>query len=265
MGKTASVKDMLNDIWRQCSCEIVQLYLDAGIDVNAADPRLGTPLRYAALCGRSDVVNLLLAQSTVNPNFSTPSCCPALIEAATGDHLFICKQLAAHPATDINITWKETSPIVASVERGHLDCVKMFTSLPNCKLDSKDILLEATKRGLAEIVKYLLSIPSIRDHASSRSLMSAAVLGYHQIAEALIPFVDVNELNDCGPSERKTALHCAIQYGSLDVVSLLVNCPSLDFTVKDHNNDTALEFATNSNKTEAAKIISDALATRGHA
>ena len=255
--KQISTEGLLNDIWKKCSVRTLELYIDAGVSVSESDLRKGPPIRYAAHCERVDIVKALLDYPDVDPNSCGISdCCPALIEAAISGNLEICQMLSSHPLTDTNIVYDGNTPLEITVRRGHLDCVKFFISLPECR-PTDNLLLEAVNRGYLHIVEYLTTVSSVP--CLPRCLLVATMLNYEQIAQIIIPLVDINTVLVCG-TERKTSLHCAVEYDVSSIVRLLVSQPSINLKVENHDGDTAYDFAMKNEKYGLAEIIKNSSA-----
>lgn len=144
------------------ACEIgftyaVKQLLPCGVDVNKA-------LRKASQNGHLDVVNLLLADSRVNPSAD----CGCGFRGLRG----VC------------------CAIGLASQNGHLDVVKLLLADPRVSAGIDGALGEASRNGHLDIVKLLLADPRINPSANDNyAIRLADGNGHLGIAKLLLPLV----------------------------------------------------------------------------
>jgi ankyrin len=249
---------------REGCVECAKVLLDAGADLNAADPDGISPLISALINGHYDVAGFLIDKGA-NVNLSDKTGRTALY-AAVDDHsmpysnrpspkesdneltsLDIVHQLLAHGA-NVNAQLKTAQPYRTKVDRGN-DTMLTTGTTP---------LLRAAKAGDVVVVRALLekgADPGLVTRTGINAAMAAAGLGTKEedgtgrqkteadaveaIGLLLAAGVDVNAADSNG----RTALHGAAQKGYDQVVRFLVSKGgTLD--VKDRRGFSPLDAAT---------------------
>jgi uncharacterized protein len=128
-----------------------------GFDPNTLDEKGLSGLLVAAREGASKVVDLLLSQNRIQLELRSPQDENALMMAALGGHLTICKTLIAKGA-DVNKTgW---APLHYAATKGHLDVMKLLLE-NHAYIDAESPnkttpLMMAVMYGTAEAVKLLI-------------------------------------------------------------------------------------------------------------
>ncbi|MGE3920825.1 MAG: ankyrin repeat domain-containing protein, partial [Gammaproteobacteria bacterium] len=166
--------------------------------------------------------------------------------------------------------------LIKAVCRGHISTVKLLTS--KAILDDAPFLLSLRNNNgftaflsaccfpesTVEIVSHLLSLDSsiyeqIVDRENSdrhrNGLMLAIVHQKSDIAEFLLREVYRNDLDTLKLDKQKdanwnTALHLAVQYYHPKLIEILLRDHKVDHKLKNHNNQSALEFLDSPNNKE---------------
>ena len=248
---------------RQGCVDCVPVLLQAGADINAADPDGITPLLSAIINGHYDVANLLLEKGA-NPNVADRTGRTPLFSAVDfhtmpasnrpspkeidneSTSLEVVKTLLAKGA-DVNAQLKQQQPYRTKLDRGD-DTMLTAGTTP---------LLRAAKAADVEAMKVLLAKganPKLATRNGVNPLMAAAGLGTKEedttgrrktqadaieaIKLCLDAGVDVNAVDSRG----QTALHGAAFQGYDDVVQFLA-AHGAKLDVKDRNGKTPLDSA----------------------
>lgn len=160
----------------QSRCDIVQLLLDAGAEVDVFNQYDDSPLRAAAAAGNSEVVKILL-QAGANPNLTGTGTRSALFEAAMHGHARIVQALlrvGAHVEavtlgsrvrsfpvyTSGLVDVEGVTPLIAAAEGGHVQVVRMLVDA-GADVNRADgggftPLMGAARTGHVGLVKFLL-------------------------------------------------------------------------------------------------------------
>ena len=178
-------------------------------------------LRYAALHGRLDIVERLLADPRVDSSVAGYA---ALINAARKGHLNVVILLLAEPKVD------PSASLQVAAECEHLEIVKLLLADPRVDptADDNRALIRAAQSGHVEVVKLLLADPRVDPTADDNSALHEAVLNCRlEVVKQLLadPRVD--------PSLAKgnDVLYMASIFGYLDIVNVLLGDSRITPTV----------------------------------
>ena len=248
---------------RQGCVDCARVLVQAGADINAADPNNISPMVMALINGHYDFAGFLLDKGA-DPNIADETGRTALY-AAVDDHTMpasnrpspqdyqnkltsvdIINNLLEHGA-NVNAQLVKMQPYRTKLDRGD-DTMLTTGTTP---------LLRAAKAGDAEIVKLLLSKgadPKLATRFGITPLMAAAGLGTHEedttgrkktqeeaiasIQLCLGAGADINAADRQG----QTALHGAAQWGFDQVVQYLAD-HGAKVDVKDSKGRTPLDAA----------------------
>lgn len=216
-----------------------------------------TPLHHAACEGHLEVVALLVSLPEVELNVGDQSLCTALILAARHGHLDVVEHLVSLPGVDVNAADNDAfGALHCAIVTNQLHVVQFLATLPKIELGALrahhghtglHALLVAGRQGRRDIVKFLLSLPSIdihiTDHVGRNVLHHAARFGSVDTLKLLVsmPEVDVNSRSNDG----WTALHfvAASRFQHTDAVRFLVSLDGIDIDARTHDGRTASDMA----------------------
>jgi ankyrin repeat protein len=267
---------------------IVRLILSADADINARDGRRGdgvfgrtiprhkllpsqeivmadrdrvrharaacsgrTPLHIAALRGRLEAVEALLAHYGVDPNCRTNAGQTPLERAADAGNLVVVSVLLEDPRVDVNASdglgW---TALHSACCRGHADIVKLLLSRENLRVNQRRVpgraaIHDAADRGHLAVLRALLAHAGIdanaRDCCSATPLQCAIERGWVDTARVLAgdPRVNVTVRNAAG----EIALHVAVRKNQADIAAALLARMNTDVNAKDAAGVTPLTLA----------------------
>ncbi len=213
--------------------EIVQMMLDRGANVNAANSKGVTALMIAGFKGHSEVVKLLLNQPNLN------------LSARDRDG------------------W---SPLFYALKSEKIEILQLMLRQPGLDVNAKDVLgLSALNWALIlgeiEIVTLMSKQPGIdinvRDALGRTPLMWAATLCRPKMADLLLnmktepQMVDVNAVDVSG----RSALMWAAFNGCSPIVERLLEQPGVGLEDEDHQGKTALRLAEERGQTKVFEIL----------
>jgi ankyrin repeat protein len=139
--------------------KVVERYLEAGMDVNAPDPKANTALIAAAQGGHVATVKLLLDRGA-DPNASGPGGVTPLLALAGNTDSAECARLLAEKGADVTRTNNDGwNPLMLAVYHGHPGVVESLISKDSSANDRA--LLVAALVGHESVVRILL------DHGAS--------------------------------------------------------------------------------------------------
>ena len=253
---------------------IVLMLLDNGFGADAKDALGKTPLCWAALLGRTAIVNLLLSLNknaahwkkrddgdelasglllngkAVDVNLQDSIGTP-LSWAADRGHFVVVANLLEQEDINPNLGTKDgRSPLACAANHGHEEVVRLLAAHADVDVNhgasSHDTaLISAVKSRQEVVVKFLLSHPNIDVNAGAFAgitpLIIAARHDNAREAELLLrhPSIDVN----CKDRDDGTALAMAIFWGHEAIVKLLLTCHGIDVNSKNKEGRTPLSIA----------------------
>jgi ankyrin repeat protein len=201
--------------------ELIELFVKAGIDVNAKDTNGATALMYTAMVGKPEIVKLLIDNSA-NINASDVQGLTALgVASAAGNNEVV--KLLLEKGADINVA---LSPLALALSKK--------------KYEISKLLIE--KGANVNVNAYGVPIPV---------LVSTVIDGRLDIAKLLIEKgADINAKlinpND-EKQDGKTALMIAVESNNIEAVKLLLE-KGADIEAKDALGNTALLLAKKNNE-----------------
>jgi ankyrin repeat protein len=194
----------------------IRRLIEIGADVNAFDYRHSTPLRVAVRHGYKECVSWLLT----NP------------------------ELDVNPRSANNLT-----PLGIAVKHGDVEIVEMLIN-KGARTDDywgegRTPLLIATQHHQFEMVKYLLTIPSVDPNAQRsdgmNTLFSAVALGWISLVKFLLEDsrIDVNVRGYNG----LTPIGYAVRHKNIEMCHLLMTRSDIDLKVRNRDGSTLLHVS----------------------
>ncbi|CAI7644485.1 unnamed protein product [Penicillium palitans] len=212
--------------------QMVDLLLEFGADVIAANRRGHTPLHQAADQGRLAAVGLFREQQNIDLQVQDPSGSTALHVATKRNHLSIVNLLLANPGIDINCKDMDgNTPLWWSTGLGHDDI--SFRLLAEAGVDLNAV---GWKSGL-----------------STTPLFHAVARQSYSLVERLVetPELDPNIPRDF----RWTPLGHAARDGNVAMVKLLLRRDDLRCNALGPDEDSPLWLATKCGRTKVVDLL----------
>ncbi len=234
-----------------------------GVNVNAEDAYGRTPLIVAIARGMRDIVQILLAEPSLDVVTASFSGDTPLSLAARFGYINILRDLFGSDYGNflMSVVNKRNergeTPLIEATGRGHLEAVQFLLSLPGIEINAIDKeggtpLITAAKVGKNEIAKALLTTPLINAHpidvtarnrGGDTAFSVAAKHGHVAIMRDLIdsPYnaqilARINNRNSWG----ETPLISLAKIGCVEGVKLLLGLQGIDVNSADSRGDTAL-------------------------
>jgi ankyrin repeat protein len=290
-GASFFAKQMGRLLGKQLNSELrmagaVQVFIDAGVDVNLQGVDGTTPLILAISQGYPEIVQMLLFAGA-NPNLmgrftglmladnydltflhqysqiSSP-----LVFAAAFGRLEIVQMLMEYAADIYQKDEKDRSPITVAIREGHYQIVKLLenagaTVTPSEKY-SAEALIGAVKQRHEEILADALMVgidPNSselfggRDRRHKTALMFAAEDGGVKAAQMLLEYgADVNLSDRPGKKFGKTPLMYAAGDNHKKMLKLLLDAGAI-VDAQDKRGQTALFYAVEAEAEAAVEVL----------
>lgn len=214
------------------SLSLCSRLLDTGInDINARTALCqNTALHFAIQNQRSDLAEMLLSQSCINPNLSNSSEPPLVLALRRGDHKSTIALLAT-PSIDINLSdSRGRSPLFWACGTGRSEAVRLLLSHDSIKVNTMTSRTEtalswACSSGNASCVKLLLERGDLDVNAhigehGFTALMVAVANSQLQVTELLLSRADIDV--NSNPSNPNFAGWTALTFSSSEDMSSLL-------------------------------------------
>lgn len=246
---------------------IVQLFLEAGADIDAADNEGATVLHKAAFKGNSAIMNILLERGA-KTDIRDKQGGTALYNACYGGFVK-CVQLLLERSADaskmINITdVNERGPLHASACFGHWECTSLLVK-HNAELDHQDKdkmtpLHLAAFNGCNLSMAYLVNAGAkvnLRNKEGMTPLHYAAFKGHVSSVYMLCEKGGLKDPDkDLGVTDDKgaTPLHYAASRDKWDVIAYLLHLGA-EVDKVNHEGLTPLSYAVKNHHIDAAVVL----------
>ncbi|KAG4440664.1 hypothetical protein IFR05_003862 [Cadophora sp. M221] len=223
-----------------------------------------TPLSWAAGNGYIDVVNLLLAKYSIDPDLKDHQYGRTPLSWAAGDGNEAIVKLLLETGKvefDSKDNYNQT-PLSWAAKKGHEAIVKLLLETGKVEVDSKDDYSQtplswAAEKGHEDIIKLLLETGKVevdsKDNGSRTSLWWATENGHKAIVKLLLETgkVEVNSEDNGG----QTPLSRAAQKGHEGVIKLLLEISKVKVDSKDDYNQTPLSWAAEKGHEGVVKLL----------
>lgn len=245
--------------------EVVKLLIEKKASFDAGDERDFTPLHHACSYGYFEIVQILL-EAGADPNRT------ALIDDTTPFHQAVLN--GHHELIDILIkygadpSFGNNKALNLACENGHTMCVQMLLDNncdPNCKDDQLSTPAHKAALnghlGCLQLLKKASADIFAKDNEGSTPLHKAAFSGRENVVEylLLLPNPPVNEIDNY----NGTALHNASFCGHAESVRLLVNAGSI-IELEEDLGSTAIHLAALNGHFECVKNLVVGLEANGN-
>ncbi|TYZ68508.1 hypothetical protein PybrP1_005468 [[Pythium] brassicae (nom. inval.)] len=239
--------------------EIVELLLQYGADMNAADTDDWTALHWFAINGRTEMVSELLRQGAQVDSKSNSGATPLYIAAQQGHFGVVVELIKSGANVDFKLD-SGVTPVYIAAQGGYCDVVaellKSGASVDSKNSDGATALLVAALNGHRDMVAELIKSGAQMESKVSGGLTplhAAATNGHCDVVVELIKNgAQVNSKLDIGV----TSLHIAAQYGHRDVVAELVRSGA-DVTVATDGGLTAMDLAAKNGHSDVVKWLKE--------
>lgn len=238
---------------------------DLGVDEK--DDEGTTPLTYAVIGGREEVVRLFLETGNVDFNSSDWLGCTPLYHAIAVQHDAITHLLLETGKMDMNYKkLRGSTPLNFASSRRNEAAVRFMLERYNDYLyvDSKDgfgltALTWAAANGSEKIISLLLDTGKAdADSRCSKGrtpLSYASEQGFKNVVRLLLATGRVDADARC--SEGRTPLSYAAEYGENEVIKLLLEMGKVNVDAEDEYSRTPLHWASRKGHTEAVRLLVD--------
>lgn len=246
--------------------EIIQLFIDAGVDINkqAESWHGSTALMIACENNHGEVVDLLLNHKHLDINKQNKQGNTALFFSIKYPE--ILKKLLSQPKITINLYNKSSkTALIEACQNGYEEGVILLLKDPitdvNCKNNIHTPLVEACEQRNVKIVKELLKRSDIdvnlQDGNNVYPLKMAIVKEHDNIGIELLkhPNIDVNIYPHF---QSKPILFLSYIYKTFKTMYAILNHPNIDINIKyKANNRNLLLYVLSENDDETAFKLLD--------
>jgi len=230
-----------------------------------------TPLHIAAEKGNTDIIRLLLDHGRIDSRYKTTSGSTPLGTAFLHLRWDVFRILAEHEGIDFQRLFNFKGGELPDVDVDHVCLMARYLlehgelSIPS---DSDrawgQFLDEAIRSGWIEVVRLLFYQPDSDVNALflgaggiwQTAIHIAARHHQHEVFGLLLnhPEIDVNKRVQSSYS-RYTVLHYAIRYNNMIAVTLLLAREDIDLTLRNFDEQTALDLANTLERYEMVELI----------
>jgi len=241
--------------------EIAGILLDHGAEIDVQTTDHGeTPLMKAALCGREDVVRLLLERGADITKADKTSCTPLHFAAQSGNTEAI-RLLLNRGADTETVEMDFLTPLHIATAAGFVPAIRVLldygAQIDSQSSDGHSPLILAAAWGDEEVVPLLLNHDvdtEKMDNGSWTALHHACQYGHAEVVQILLEH-GANIEARTGTS-RDTPLIKASRHGNETVVRLLLD-HGADTAATNKKRRTALHYAKGFHNEDISQLLSD--------
>ncbi|XP_052077694.1 uncharacterized protein LOC127715630 [Mytilus californianus] len=226
-----SFESPMLDVAGQGYCDLANMLIRMGMNVNARDQEGRTPLYRASESGHEDMVSLLLKNEgnyMLTRDDSLNEGESPLFVASKKGHKNVVNLFLDYDCNPNICTDNQESSLHIASQNGHLDIVKVLLrkkANPNLNaVHGVTPLYKAAEEGHFNVVKYLLEhrADSNKITADVESpLFIAAKMGYYEIVHILLEYGSNKTTNGCN-LDGMSPLYVASREGHTKIVELLL-------------------------------------------
>lgn len=244
--------------------DVSRLLLDRNANIEAAEPKLGTPLMIAAANGHVDVSRLLLDRGA-NSEAAEPKCGTALMIAAANGHVDVSRLLLDRNANIEAAERDHGTALMIAAANGHVAVSRLLldrdANIEAAEPNQGSALMIAAAKGHVDVLRLLLDRNANVNHVNDQgctSISIAAASGHLQALRLLLAKdVDVNSIDELG----NTPLVHAAMNGRASVVAFLLE-HGANIGARNHEGKTALEYATELDRRDLMQMLQPAAGQR---
>jgi len=261
---------------KNCDPAVVRILLDyPGIDVNLKDDKGMTPLHEAIERESPEIVEMLLTNPTTKMDVTTRDGMTVVFYACWKCNLDVLKLLVNDKritTSILNDPWGGLDHFESSLHmlaRGGehemiLNVLQLMLDQPNINVNSKDHLGRTPLMNAVgiddKIAKMMLENPATELDIVSEDGNTVFTLACERSSVECVKMILQDKRWDPNMLERKTVkgdsgLIIAAYRGSLDIVKLILDQPSIDVNIQDSNGESPLNFAMKCNFPEVVEIL----------
>ena len=240
-------------------CDVMQVLIDAGSDIEAKDEKGRSPLHWSCFSGKIAVVKMLV-KAGAGVRFTDNNGITCLIIASRFGHTETVRYLVG--LKDVDVNHADTSGFAAlhyAVQQNHPDVMQVLidagADIEAMEEKGRSPLHVACLSGSLAVVKMLLKAGAgvcVLSNGGSTCLHFAAHHGHTEIVRYLVdlPEVDVNHqgMND------QSALHYAARQRHPDVVEVLIDAGA-DIEAQDNDGYSPLFLPSISGGVDTVKVL----------
>ena len=236
--------------------EIVELVLNAAVDINIDDKRQRTPLFQAAAAGLSEVCSLLIERGA-NVNKCTPIGETPLFIASQEGHMDVVK-LLLESGSDVSAYRNDgVSPLFIAIFNKHTDVAKLLidngSDINKLCVDGTSCLYVAAWNGSLVLVQSLIELSAniALNKNGETPLIAAARYGFVDIGYILLK--NDADVNECS-AEGKSPISVAVENGQQEMFHMLLQ-HGANIQLCDKNGESPLYHAAQKGLTNIVETL----------
>jgi ankyrin repeat protein len=228
--------------------------------------RGGSALALAALLGHSDVVDLLLAVSNIDPNVKDETDATPLLCACRGGDTSVVRQILVRDDIDLNTIgyYGLMTPLLFAMEDGNMEVINLLLSKDGIDINLRPKFnigpfMMAIRWRLMEVVESLFARHeldlNVVDDRGDHLLLYSMGLGLDKVKLILDRTnVDPNFVGVHGLTALMMA--CSVDKEDLDLIEFLLD-QGIDVNRQDHDGMTPFCHAVHNGRSKVVKFLLD--------
>ena len=226
----------------------VKELLESGIDVNARNQFGDTPIQITCVGGYIEILKLLLSHPDIDVNARNDYGTTPLYKACNNKFIEIVKLLLAHPSIDVNLE-KENgfTPLLLSIHAKSFDISKLLLDHPKIDVNKTD-----AQKTWTPILLIYTSIISNQKSGNLELKQEYLNLFNWVISNPKFDFSNTGK-------DNISILHKICEDRESDMLSLVLQYPTIDINIKDKYNKTPIFKLTEYSSSKSNKNVADML------